>query len=1052
MKYHKYQYHKSQLETTETARSTSRYPELYFTSGLQSSSYLILSVITYISFNSRYYHPIMDHIYTLSLLSYLMRSLSPTDYGYSFIETCGSSDVHQTFVFCSAMRAITSHIHVVLAVFVGFIVCMVLVKNINSYTGSYRSLLTILFLCAITSDCVLDDGETYHPTAFPTTMPSPEPTPRPTIEPIDYDFWSIQTTGTTPFPCTTDRAYAAGVDSSGIVYVGKGAECYSDFVAYYDPLTDHFVDDGCEECSKQNLPVSQHYTQTGDILYNVERVAKITYLDLSTTGPEWESLVDSTTGDTIYFGLGGSCLASTPDGHYLISLGGQDFTWHQSHSAAVEIYDLINEAFIRTANDLPEVRMGFGCVVHPYDDCLYALGGYIVTVDEHGRYTDIGDLRGDYYKLLMDDVANVASYDWTTYSESSLLTLGNFNRLIAYDKYLIALGGGDINAGTAYIAAWDLSNGTPVLFASTIDMSGFEWANSAYALFGNLIYVFGDDLTQTSNWQIVTLSLPSSIDYDYWSIQTKGSTAFPCTTDYAYAAGADSSGVVYVGGGITCAHASEFISFYDPSDPTASFRYDHCSSSEDCTTWYRPAESQYYTQTGDILYAMDSVFINYLDLSIGEEWVRLLHSTTGNAVEFTRRSCCNCLASTPDGQYLISLVGKPSGPIGYVSDVEIYDLINDVFITANPLPEVRRGFGCVVHPYDESLYAMGGYIDEDPSGDYYKLLMDDVDNIASYEWTTYSEESVLAVDIFNRLIAYDKYLIALGGGFHNSGTSFIAAWDLSSGAPVLFASTLELSGFEWSNSAYALFGNLIYVFGHDLAQPTNWQIITLSLPTPEPTAMTLSPTIVTSIPTTSPISYPNCNYKQKYKTTFTEVGKTWTNWYDGKVKLGKNAFLDEYPWCGDASSLEFFYQFVYDESARTLTFYAQFCCGTNKQFGSDYRVTWVQSGYGSKSEYVPNQAWIDHSTPLYDYTCKYRKDYAVTLPDKVWPTWQNYCNKWIKKGRDAFLDEKPWCGYEDSLEFFYRFSYNSNAKELTFYGHFCCGKESGKSLQFGAAY
>eukprot|EP01083_Nonionella_stella_P283240 963911_1 len=808
----------------------------------------------------------MDHIYTLSLLSYLMRSLSPTDYGYSFIETCGSSDVHQTFVFCSAMRAITSHIHVVLAVFVGFIVCMVLVKNINSYTGSYRSLLTILFLCAITSDCVLDDGETYHPTAFPTTMPSPEPTPRPTIEPIDYDFWSIQTTGTTPFPCTTDRAYAAGVDSSGIVYVGKGAECYSDFVAYYDPLTDHFVDDGCEECSKQNLPVSQHYTQTGDILYNVERVAKITYLDLSTTGPEWESLVDSTTGDTIYFGLGGSCLASTPDGHYLISLGGQDFTWHQSHSAAVEIYDLINEAFIRTANDLPEVRMGFGCVVHPYDDCLYALGGYIVTVDEHGRYTDIGDLRGDYYKLLMDD------------------------------------------------------------------------------------------LTQTSNWQIVTLSLPSSIDYDYWSIQTKGSTAFPCTTDYAYAAGADSSGVVYVGGGITCAHASEFISFYDPSDPTASFRYDHCSSSEDCTTWYRPAESQYYTQTGDILYAMDSVFINYLDLSIGEEWVRLLHSTTGNAVEFTRRSCCNCLASTPDGQYLISLVGKPSGPIGYVSDVEIYDLINDVFITANPLPEVRRGFGCVVHPYDESLYAMGGYIDEDPSGDYYKLLMDDVDNIASYEWTTYSEESVLAVDIFNRLIAYDKYLIALGGGFHNSGTSFIAAWDLSSGAPVLFASTLELSGFEWSNSAYALFGNLIYVFGHDLAQPTNWQIITLSLPTPEPTAMTLSPTIVTSIPTTSPISYPNCNYKQKYKTTFTEVGKTWTNWYDGKVKQGRNAFLATYPGCHRSSwsSLEFFYQFVYDENARTLTFYAQFCCGTDKQFGSDYQVTWVPNGFGSKTEYVPN--------------------------------------------------------------------------------------------------
>eukprot|EP01084_Bolivina_argentea_P118634 210451_1 len=205
-------------------------------------------------------------------------------------------------------------------------------------------------------------------------------------------------------------------------------------------------------------------------------------------------------------------------------------------------------------------------------------------------------------------------------------------------------------------------------------------------------------------------------------------------------------------------------------------------------------------------------------------------------------------------------------------------------------------------------------------------------------------------------------------------------------------------------------------------------------PTYQPTGSTTDPTGATTIdptsfPTTAPISYPNCNYKKKYAKTFTGVGRTWTNWYDGKVKLGKNAFLDEYPWCGDASSLEFFYQFVYDESARTLTFYAQFCCGTNKQFGSDYRVTWVPNGFGSKTEYVPNQAWIDHNTPLYDYTCKYKKNYEITLPDTVWPSWQQYCNKWINKGRDAFLDEKPWCGYEDSLEFFYAFSYNSNAKQ-----------------------
>eukprot|EP01083_Nonionella_stella_P113368 334196_1 len=110
--------------------------------------------------------------------------------------------------------------------------------------------------------------------------------------------------------------------------------------------------------------------------------------------------------------------------------------------------------------------------------------------------------------------------------------------------------------------------------------------------------------------------------------------------------------------------------------------------------------------------------------------------------------------------------------------------------------------------------------------------------------------------------------------------------------------------------------------------------------------------------------------RKKYAKTFTSVGKTWTNWYDAKVRLGRNAFLDEYPWCGDASSLEFFYQFVYDQSERTLTFYAQACCGTDKRFGNAYQVSWEPNGFGSNTEYVTNQARIDHNTQLYDYTCK----------------------------------------------------------------------------------
>eukprot|EP01083_Nonionella_stella_P185885 679104_1 len=69
-----------------------------------------------------------------------------------------------------------------------------------------------------------------------------------------------------------------------------------------------------------------------------------------------------------------------------------------------------------------------------------------------------------------------------------------------------------------------------------------------------------------------------------------------------------------------------------------------------------------------------------------------------------------------------------------------------------------------------------------------------------------------------------------------------------------------------------------------------------------------TPAPVTPTPTTpAPISYPNCGWKKKYATTWSGVSPTWTKWYDGKVKKGRNEFLTEYPGChtSDASSLEF---------------------------------------------------------------------------------------------------------------------------------------------------
>eukprot|EP01083_Nonionella_stella_P139451 425380_1 len=585
---------------------------------------------------------------------------------------------------------------------------------------------------------------------------------------LEYDYWSIETTGSASFPCASDHAYVAGVSSIGYVYVGKGTECTSDFIAILHPVTETFTSSDCPaNCPLSQGFVPQYYTQTGDILYAMDGLY-IDYVDLS-GGSAWSNLIDSTTGISIKFpraptNLYDRCLASTPDGQYLIAVGGHLAT--TATEAVVQIYDLTNEIFV-AANDLPEGRAGLGCVVHPYDDSLYAMGGH----------NEGGDHSGDYYKLLVDDMANVASYDWTTYSEASLLELGELNRLIAYDKYLIALGGGHMTSSTSYIAAWDLSSGTPVLFASTLEISGFAWGNSAYALFGNKIYVFGDRLSSSTsseqtNWQTVTLSLPTAtetIDYDYWSIQTTASSSFPCTVDHAYAAGVDSSGVVYVGKGIEC--TSDFFGSYDPSTDT--WTSADCPAS--CPISTEPVP-QYYTQTGDMLYAMDGLYINYVDLSGGSAWSQLIGST-GFPVKFPKAPTSvvdRCLASTPDGQYLIALGGwlRTTGEPEAV--VHIFDLVNEIFVAANDLPEARTGLGCVVHPYDDSLYAMGGHNEGgDHSGDYYKLLVDNVANVGTYDWTTYSEASLLTLGELNRLIAYDKYLIALGGREH---TTISTAW------------------------------------------------------------------------------------------------------------------------------------------------------------------------------------------------------------------------------------------------------------------------------------
>eukprot|EP01083_Nonionella_stella_P299967 1021696_1 len=191
-----------------------------------------------------------------------------------------------------------------------------------------------------------------------------------------YTYWTIETTASASFPCGVDHAYAAGVDSSGIIWLGEGVECHDDYIYSYKPSTQIFTSTGCpSSCPITIMPVAQYYTQIGDILIKTDGRKFIYYNLISQSG--WFNLQYSTLTNVkfpIRMETDSQCITSTPNDK-LIGVGGLVFA-EDTPSTAVSLYDPASELWYE-ANGLPYARFSAGCIVHPYDSNLYVMGGSI---------------------------------------------------------------------------------------------------------------------------------------------------------------------------------------------------------------------------------------------------------------------------------------------------------------------------------------------------------------------------------------------------------------------------------------------------------------------------------------------------------------------------------------------------------------------------------------------------------------------------------------------------------------------------------------------------
>eukprot|EP01083_Nonionella_stella_P226282 803775_1 len=355
---------------------------------------------------------------------------------------------------------------------------------------------------------------------------------------------------------------------------------------------------------------------------------------------------------------------------------------------------------------------------------------------------------------------------------------------------------------------------------------------------------FSTSLTCTFAYilSMLTLLLPSHIlaSYDYNNWIAPSSPTLSRDIDMS-AVGYDSSNnTIWILGGYPYNGDPQSLISYDIVSNLFT-DYTVTALSDDVWGW-----GDFYTQIDDILYMIDP---------LGEK----LSTFNVNTAQFTYYyqnidiplGALNygCLASIDDALFVLGAGPTPS-LLDPKKHVQVLNLTTRTWIVSpevDYLNQSRTRSSCIVHPYNNALYAIGGYTETIE-----KLYVGDLAHLSQYNWEFI--DSLPHPISHLRSVVYENDIVSIGG--YNSVTGArneVFVIDVTS-------DTVRLSGFmafDCQTAGFILARNVLYSFGGSKIS-NQFQYLNMSEQTHRPTAdPTLQPS--TAPTTASPTEYPSAS-------------------------------------------------------------------------------------------------------------------------------------------------------------------------------------------------
>eukprot|EP01083_Nonionella_stella_P093297 261403_1 len=354
---------------------------------------------------------------------------------------------------------------------------------------------------------------------------------------------------------------------------------------------------------------------------------------------------------------------------------------------------------------------------------------------------------------------------------------------------------------------------------------------------------FSTSLTCTFAYilSMLTLLLPShilaSFDYNNWIAPS--SPTLSRDIDMS-AVGYDSSNnTIWILGGYPYNGDPQSLISYDIVSNLFT-DYTVTALSDDVWGW-----GDFYTQIDDILYMIDPSGDKLSTFNVNTAQFTYYYQNIDiplGALNY------GCLASIDDALFVLG--GGTSS-----KHVQVLNLTTRTWIVSpevDYLNQSRTRSSCIVHPYNNALYAIGGIPDTETIE---KLHVGDLAHLSQYKWEFIESLPHPMSDL--RSVVYENDIVSIGG--YNTVTlaeNEVFVIDVTT-------DTVRLSGsmpFDCIRTGFIVARNVLYSFGGINGEEASnrFQYLNMTGQTHRPTAdPTLQPSTATEYPSASPTKYPS---------------------------------------------------------------------------------------------------------------------------------------------------------------------------------------------------